>query len=68
MEKTGARWSLKGAEAVLCLRALRARGDFDRYWVVYLEREHARPHRARYAGGVPPLPVPTLKPALRRVK
>lgn len=68
MEKTGARWSLKGAEAVLRLRALRASGDFNRYWALHLDREHARHHRARYAGGVPPLPVPTLKPGLRRVK
>ncbi len=68
MEKTGARWSLTGAEAVLRLRALRASGDFERYWLLHLDREHARHHRARYAGGVPPLPVPTLKPALRRVK
>lgn len=68
MEKTGARWSLDGAEAVLRLRALRASGDFDAYWALHLEREHARHHRARYAGGAPPLPVPQLRPALRRVK
>ncbi len=32
MNRTGARWSLTGAEAVLRLRALRASGDFDQYW------------------------------------
>src|SRR5437773_10447358 len=32
MDRTGARWSLKGAEAVLRLRALRTSGDFDAYW------------------------------------
>ena len=32
MEKTGARWSLTGAEAVLSLRALRCSNDFDEYW------------------------------------
>jgi hypothetical protein len=68
MEKTGARWSLKGAEAVLRLRALRASGDFDDYWTLHLDREHARHHRDRYAGGVPPSPIPALKPVLRRVK
>lgn len=68
MEKTGARWSINGAEAVLRLRALRASGDFDDYWTLHLDREHARHHRARYADGVPPSPIPTLKPVLRRVK
>ena len=67
MKKTGARWSLNGAEAVLRLRALRASGDFDAYWALHLDREHARHHRARHAAGVPPLPIPTLNPVLRRV-
>jgi hypothetical protein len=30
--RTGARWSLAGAEAVLRRRALRTSGDFDDYW------------------------------------
>ena len=68
MEKTGARWSLGGAEAVLRLRALRASGDFDAYWKLHLDREHAREHGARYAAGIPPLPIPALKPLPRRVK
>ena len=32
MDRTGARWSLTGAEAVLRLRAIRASKDFDAYW------------------------------------
>jgi hypothetical protein len=68
MERTGARWSLVGAEAVLRLRALRASGDFDAYWAFHLEREHERNHRGRYADGQVPSPLPALKPQLRRVK
>jgi len=32
MDRTGARWSPTGAEAVLRLRAIRSLGDFDAYW------------------------------------
>lgn len=56
MEKTGARWSLKGAEAVLRLRALRASADFDAYWALHIDREHARTHRRRYVDGATPSP------------
>lgn len=68
MEKTGARWSLGGAEAVLRLRALRKSGDFDAYWAFHLDREHARHHRAHYAAGAPPSPIPSIRSRLRRVK
>jgi hypothetical protein len=51
MDRTGARWSLKGAEAVLRLRALRTSGDFDAYWPFHEEQEHLRNHVALYAGG-----------------
>jgi hypothetical protein len=68
MDRTGARWSLGGAEAVLRLRALRASGDFDDYWAFHLEREHERNHLRRYADGQPPSPLPEIKPRLRRVK
>jgi hypothetical protein len=68
MARTGARWSLLGAEAVLRLRSLRASGDFDAYWAFHLEQEHARTHRARYADGRIPLPLAPVRPALRRVK
>jgi hypothetical protein len=37
MDRTGARWSLTGAEAVLRLRAIRASKDFDAYWAFHLE-------------------------------
>src|SRR5579885_1913930 len=60
MERTGARWSLPGAEAVLRLRALRASDDFDDYWAFHLEREHLRNHRRRYADGHVPSPLPAL--------
>jgi hypothetical protein len=68
MGKTGARWSLLGAEAVLKLRALRTNGDFDAYWAFHLEREQERIHRSRYAGGKVPSTLGAAKPHLRRVK
>jgi hypothetical protein len=58
MERTGARWRLSGAEAVLRLRSLRASGDFDEYWDYHLTQEFARTHAARYADGRVPLPSP----------
>jgi hypothetical protein len=63
MEVTGARWSLSGAEAVLCLRALRSSNDFDEYWMFHEAQEYERNHRALYAGGIMP---PTLKPRQTR--
>ena len=51
MEKTGARWTLEGAEAVLRLRSLRASGDFDDYWTFHLQQEHQRNHVNHYADG-----------------
>jgi hypothetical protein len=71
MDRTGARWSLDGAEAVLRLRALRASGDFDAYWQFHLEQERLRNHAARYINNTPPNPIPQLhsnRPHLRRVK
>ena len=56
------------AAGLLRLRALRANGDFNRYWALHVDREHARQHRKRYADGVPPSLIPTLTPRLRRVK
>lgn len=64
----GARWSLKGAEAVLRLRALRSSGDFEQYWCYHESQEYQRNHVARYADGNV-VPVQDRKrPALRRVK
>jgi hypothetical protein len=68
MERTGARWSLVGAEAVLRLRALRTSGDFDDYWAFHIEREHRRNHVRSYADGQVPSPLPAVTPRLRRVK
>ena len=42
MDRTGARWSLTGAEAVLRLRALRTSGDFDAYWTLHISQDQAR--------------------------
>ena len=54
MDVTGARWSVKGAEAVLTLRAVRSNGDWDAYFRFHLAQEHRRVHVSRYAGGVIP--------------
>ncbi|NJO12269.1 MAG: ISKra4 family transposase [Gammaproteobacteria bacterium] len=48
MECSGARWSLKGAEAVLRLRALRMSGDWDDYMVFHKRTERLRNHPACY--------------------
>lgn len=58
MGRTGARWSLAGAEAVLRLRALRTSGDFDDYWQFHLAKEHERTHESRYADNAVPNPLP----------
>jgi hypothetical protein len=68
MDRTGARWSLAGAEAVLRLRAIATNGDFDDYWAFHLEREYERTHRSRYANGCVPVPLPAPRARLRRVK
>ncbi len=71
MEITGARWSLKGAEAILRLRSLRASGDFEEYWAFHEAREHERNHASTYADGrVPAMgPAPSSdKPRLKLVK
>ncbi|GKT10456.1 hypothetical protein [Desulforhabdus sp. TSK] len=46
MDRTGARWRLKRAEAVLKIRSLRSSGDFDAYWAFHQSREHQRNHCA----------------------
>ena len=68
MEKTGARWSLAGAEAVLRLRALWASHDFEDYWAFHLRVEYARHHQSLYAASTPPRPIPGIGPRIRRVK
>jgi hypothetical protein len=68
MDRTGACWSLDGAEAVLRLRALRASNDFDDYWLFHVAREKERNHSLRYANGEIPDPLPVPRRHLRRVK
>ena len=68
MGRTGARWSLAGAEAVLRLRALRTSADFDDYWQFHLVKEHERTHQSRYADGSIPNPLPAGRPKLYVVK
>ena len=45
---TGARWGLKGAEAVLKLRSLRVSGDFTAYWKFYEEKQYDRNYKVLY--------------------
>lgn len=47
MDRTGARWGLEGAEAVLKLRSLQKTGDFEAYWEFHLEQEKRRNHLER---------------------
>ena len=68
MGRTGARWSLTGAEAILRLRALRTSGDFDDYWQFHLAKENERTHQSRYANGEIPNPLPAKRPSLTLVK
>lgn len=46
---TGARWSLKGGEAVLRLRALYASGDLKEYRAFHKQRELERNHLRHFA-------------------
>ena len=48
MDLTGARWGLAGAEAILKLRAIKANGDFEKYWHYHLHQERHHVHEARY--------------------
>jgi hypothetical protein len=55
MDVTGARWGLKGAEAVLKLRALRTNDDWTDYWRFHLAQERGRVHESRYFNSVLPM-------------
>jgi hypothetical protein len=50
LDITGARWGLKGAEAVLTLRAVISNGDFEEYWRFHLACEHQRLYPGRAQG------------------
>jgi len=49
----GARWSTKGAEAVLLLRATVLSGDFDAYWAFHEQQVFQRTHESKYRGAIP---------------
>jgi hypothetical protein len=68
MDRTGARWTVEGAEAVLMLRAIRASGDFDDYWRFHLAQEKERNHANHYAHARIPSPLPAAGRHLRSVK
>ena len=53
MDITGARWTMRGAEAVLPLGSLYISGDWDEYWQFHLQQEHKRNHQALYSSGIP---------------
>jgi hypothetical protein len=55
MDLTGCRWGLKGAEAVLKLRALRSNGLWDDYWLFHQTKERERVHESCYHNGVVPM-------------
>ena len=70
MNLTGARWGLRGAEAVLRLRALRSSDDFDAYWEFHEQQEYERNHASHYADHRVPETVPSAvsssQPSRRR--
>jgi hypothetical protein len=48
LDITGARWSLRGAEAVLLLRTVITNGDFEEYWTFHTRQDYQRVHATRY--------------------
>jgi hypothetical protein len=44
-ERSGMRWSLETAEALLRMRAVYISGDFDSYWAFHVRQEQQRLHR-----------------------
>ncbi|MCK8603701.1 ISKra4 family transposase [Desulfoferrobacter suflitae] len=49
LDRTGARWRMKSAEAIIRIRSLRSSGDFDAYWKFHREQELQRNYARRYA-------------------
>jgi hypothetical protein len=47
MERSGMRWKLPTAEAVLKMRALYLSGDFEEYWAFHIKQEQARLREGR---------------------
>lgn len=44
MERSGMRWSMKGAEAMVKMRAVYISGDYEEYWNYHVEQEQKRLH------------------------
>ena len=61
MDITGARWTMRGAEAVFPLGSLYISGDWDEYWQFHLQEEHKPNHLALYFSGIIPLIKQVLK-------
>ena len=52
MDITGAKWTMRGGEAVLPLGYLYISGDWDEYWQLHLQQEHKPNHLALYSSGI----------------
>lgn len=52
LDITGARWGLKGAEALLKLRSLKSSGDFDKYWCFHKQQSKKRLYTTKSAEAV----------------
>jgi hypothetical protein len=68
MDITGARWGVKGAEAILKLRTLRMSDDFDAYWDFHVAEEHRLVHESKYPPGQAPGPKTGKTRGLRLIK
>ena len=70
LDLSGATWTVRNAEAVLKLRALRCSEDFDEYWKFHEEQELERNHLSRFRNSKPP-PLPATRrsqaPSLRLI-
>jgi hypothetical protein len=49
LDITGARWTTKGAEAILKLRSLHSSGDWSAYWAFHKVQELQRNHTSQFA-------------------
>jgi hypothetical protein len=47
MERSGMRWQIPGAEAVLKLRAIKLSSDMDEYWRFHIRKEQERLYGGR---------------------
>jgi hypothetical protein len=70
MDVSGAKWSIRGAEAILRLRAVYVSDDFQDFWRYHEGLDYQRYHATQYAGNTP---APTQlsahgRPSLRIVK